>query len=110
MLRILIVSTLAMALAWSAPRKSEKKATQKNRTGTQSITGCVDQQGETYVLRELTAAQTVTTLRGKSFSDDNFARYVGHKVTVHGGTRKEGQSTVVDVTKVDDAGPGCSSQ
>ena len=110
MLRVLFVLMLATPLTWAAQGKSEKKPTQKNRTATQSITGCVDQQGETYVLRELTAARTVTTLRGKAFSDDNFARYVGHKVTVHGTVQKQGDSSVVNVTKVDDAGPGCSSQ
>lgn len=113
MLRVLFVlmlAVLAVPLTWSAQGKSEKKTPQKNRAATQSITGCVDQQGETYVLRELTAARAVTTLRGKAFSDDNFARYVGHKVTVHGTVQKEGNVPVINVTKVDDASPGCSSQ
>ena len=72
------------------------------------MTGCLDQQGETYVLRGLDQARRVATLRGKAFSDDNFARYVGHKVTVYGNVTKDGDTTVVHVTKVDDGGPGCS--
>lgn len=110
MLRVLLFLMLAAPLTWSAPDKSAKKPVQKSKTVTQSMTGCVDEKGETYVLRDLTAARAITTLRGKGFSDDNFARYVGHKVTVHGTIQKEGDSSVVNVTKVDDAGPGCSSQ
>jgi hypothetical protein len=109
MLRLLFVLMFAMPMAWSAPDKNEKKTVQRSRAGDQSITGCLDQQGETYVLRELTAARAVTTLRGKGFSDDNFARYVGHKVTIHGNMEKQGDSSVFNVTKVDDAGPGCSN-
>jgi hypothetical protein len=93
-----------------AAKKSTPKTTQKARLASTSLTGCLDQQGETYVLRELATAGAVSTLKGKAFSDDNFARYVGHKVTVHGTVQKEGETSVVQVNKVDDAGPGCSAK
>ena len=75
----------------------------------QSVTGCLDQQGEAYVLRDLKDAAKVAVLRGKAFKDDNFAKYVGHKVTVHGDVTKEGETTIVHVTKIEDQGAGCSA-
>jgi hypothetical protein len=87
--------------------KSGNKVAERSRSAVEKITGCLDQQGETYLLRELTEAGKVTTLHGKGFSDDNFARYVGHKVTVHGTAAKYGETTIFQVTKVEDSGPGC---
>jgi hypothetical protein len=120
MRRLLLPLMIALPLAWSTPetegprkdaaKKSAPKTAEKGRSATNSLTGCLDQQGETYILRELGTAGTVSTLKGKAFSDDNFARYVGHKVTVHGTMQKEGDASVLHVTKVDDAGPGCTSR
>ncbi len=115
MQRLLIAPLIAVSLAWSVPetgsnntkapaKKSPSKSTQM------SLTGCLDQQGETYVIRELSTAGAVSRLKGKSFSDDNFARYVGHKVTVHGTIEKQDQAAVMHVTKIDDAGPGCTGR
>ena len=109
--RLLLALFLAVPLAWSAPETQTKKTKdQVKKSASTSLTGCLDQQGETYVLRELGTAGAVATLKGKGFSDDNFARYVGHKVTVHGTVDKPEQATVFYVTKVDDAGAGCSGR
>ena len=111
MARILLALIVGLPLAWSAPdtqTKNTRDTVKKARTAVSSLTGCLDQQGEGYVLRDLGSARAVSSLKGKAFSDDNFARYVGHKVTVHGTIEKQGQASVVHVTKVDDEGPGCS--
>jgi hypothetical protein len=108
-LRTLLLLILGLPIVWSAQEKNASKP-KKSSAATETITGCIDQSGEKYVLRSLSGAVAVVTLRGKAFSDDNFARYVGHKVTVHGTKQKEGESSVVHVTRIDDAGPGCSSR
>jgi hypothetical protein len=121
MRRLFLALVIAVPVAWSAPetqtkkpkaqaKKSASKSDGDKAAAPASLTGCLDQRGETYVLRELGTAGTVSTLKGKVFSDDNFARYVGHKVTVHGTLQKQGQTSVMLVTKVDDAGPGCSDR
>jgi hypothetical protein len=121
MRHLLVPLAMTLQLAWSAPgpqtktakepaKKSSQNAAEKARSAVKTLTGCLDQQGEGYVLRELRTAGAVSALKGKAFSDDNFARYVGHKVTVHGTMEKEGGRSVLHVTKVDDAGPGCSNQ
>ncbi len=109
--RLLLAFFIAISLTGSAPETQSKKTKdQVKKSASTSLTGCLDQQGETYVLRELGTAGAVSTLKGKGFSDDNFARYVGHKVTVHGTVDKQDQRPVFYVTKVDDAGVGCSGR
>jgi hypothetical protein len=105
--RLFLFLFLAAQVVWPAPDAKAKENSKKSAPKQQSLTGCLDQQGETYVLRGLAAAGVLATLKGEAFPDDNFARYVGHKVTVHGSMQKEGESAVLRVTKVDDAGPGC---
>jgi len=108
-MRILFALMLCLSPVWPAPEKNAPKK-KKTAAPVEAISGCVDQRGETYILRSLSEAENVATLRGKAFSDDNFARYVGHKVTVHGARQKEGEVAVVQVIKIDDGGPGCSGQ
>jgi hypothetical protein len=112
---VIVIFPLAFALpepgskaAKDTVQKRSRKANEKDKTAMTQLTGCLDQQGDTYILRELGAAAKIATLKGKAFSDDNFARYVGHKVTVHGTLQKDAEAAVLHVTKVDDSGPGCS--
>ena len=46
----------------------------------------------------------ISTLRAKGFTDDNFARYIGHKVTVHG---RQGCETF-EVVKIENVSDTCS--
>jgi hypothetical protein len=64
--------------------KRSKDPAGKAKAAQQQITGCLDQRAEAYVLKSEKDMTAVTTLKGKAFSDDNFARYVGHTVTVSG--------------------------
>jgi len=106
MLRVVLLLMLAAPLTWPAPQQRNRSVAEKS----EKMTGCLDEKGEVYILRDLTTARETATLRGKGFTNDNFARYVGHTVTVHGTIEKEGDLTVVHVTKIDDAGPGCAKK
>ena len=68
------------------------------------LTGCLDQRGETYVLSSTSNMSKTTTLKGKTFSDDNFARYVGKKVSVRGTMRSE----ALEVSAVEKLADTCS--
>lgn len=107
----LIVAGLVALLAAAAPaEKKEPAATaQKNRMFAEKgkpkakvmkLTGCVDQQGEDFVLTELTELKRLVTLRGAGYTDLAFARHVGHKVTVEGTLDKEGDKEVVRARNV----------
>jgi hypothetical protein len=90
--------------ATAADTKSTKpKKETRSRQAAANITGCVDQKGTTYVLTGAGTMQRGTTLQGRAFSDDNFARYVGHKVKVTG----ESREGVFHVDKVDKVAETC---
>ena len=66
-----------------------------------SLTGCVDERDGQYVLTNDTNLQTVARLQPEAgTADDNFARHVGHKVTVRGKLSREGTPPVMMVQSV----------
>jgi hypothetical protein len=97
------VGFMAAALPQSSkPNKPQRDSAQSKEA---TLEGCVDQQGETYVLRSIADMTKWTTLKGKSFSDDNFARFIGRKVSVRG-TLAEG---ILKVTSIEKIAETCSS-
>ena len=94
------LSTLVMALAIVAAPQSPNPTSVKET----SLTGCLDQREQTYVLSSGADMSTVTKLKGKSFSDDNFARYVGKKVTVSGAM----EGDTLQVRKIEQVADTCS--
>jgi hypothetical protein len=80
----------------STPQSTDqKKSTQQsaNRmkrppaapvTTGQSITGCVDQQGDRYVIRDGQTDRLITLQSSGTNADDQFARFVGHQAQVSG--------------------------
>lgn len=88
------------ALGFAGPDPKQKASPTKS----QKITGCLDQRGEGYVLKSEKDMKDVTKLKGKAFSDDSFARYVGHKVTVSGD--RDGELLLV--TKIVNVADTCS--
>jgi len=76
----ILLALMIAALGLAGPDPKPKASSTKS----QEITGCLDQRGDGYVLKSEKDMKDVTRLKGKAFSDDNFARYVGHTVTVSG--------------------------
>lgn len=73
-----------------------------------TMTGCIDQRGERYILTEDERLNKRAVLRGRAFSDDNFARYVGHRVTVQGSSSPEGEERIISVDRLDDVAETCA--
>lgn len=88
-----------------APARESKKRLEKGK-GT-SMTGCIDESGEKYVLAGEEEMNTKLVLRGRAFSDDNFARFVGQKATVTGEVKSEGDSRVMLVDRIESVSPTC---
>jgi hypothetical protein len=86
--RILLAVALCATIQAADVSKSKTKAG-KDAKKLDSLTGCVDERGDKYVLAGLDELKKITTLKGEGFSDDNFARHVGHKVTVEGAQEGE---------------------
>jgi len=98
---ILLASAVLVMAADKKPRKKQSPAAK----GQSSLTGCLDQRGELYVLRSESDMRRVSTLKGKGFSEDNFARYIGHKVTVYG----QAAEGAFDVVRIENVADTCSS-
>jgi hypothetical protein len=100
------LAAVLFALTLSAsPDKNPKKTTPSSpKTNQETMTGCLDQRGERYVLTSETDMTAVTQLKGKGFSDDNFARYIGQKVTIQG----KANGSIFEVVKVTKVADTCS--
>lgn len=75
-----------------------------------TMTGCVDQRNNTFVLTGDKELKTHAVLHGDGFSDDNFARHLGHTVTVEGTLASQGGTKVMKVRKVTPVSDFCSPQ
>ena len=76
---LLLVLALYAATVLAADTRKEPP-----RRAAMTITGCLDQRDETYVLTGDRELKVKYTLQGEGFSNDNFARYLGHRVEVKG--------------------------
>jgi hypothetical protein len=104
-MKAILVALFAVAVVWAGPEpKGKKRPAERPQVAQQGLTGCLDQRGESYVLKSVKDMKEVTALKGKAFSDDDFARYVGHTVTVYG--TKNGD--LLEVTKIVNVADTCS--
>jgi hypothetical protein len=73
---------LAVAVVLSLAGADKRK--ERPRRAMVTVSGCLDQRGESYVLRGDRELKVKYTLKADGFSDDNFARHLGHRVEVRG--------------------------
>ena len=74
----LLILLLIMPL--TAQSQKQKKSPVKMDT----VTGCVDEKTDVYILRSDDQLRELATLEPVGFDRTNFARFVGHKVAVSG--------------------------
>ena len=99
-----ILVALASLLCANPEEKRQNKPITASEKTQSSITGCLDQRGERYILASEADMSKVTVLKGKGMPDDNFARYIGHKVTVRGAQNRD----IFEVTKIENISDTCS--
>lgn len=89
-----------------APKESKPARGEKIST----FTGCIDQKGEDYVLTGDRELHTIAILHGDGFKDDNFAREVGHKVSIEGTLAGDADPKTIRVKKVTKISDFCASE
>ena len=104
-MRIILLFSIAAALLGSPSPKAKKPAKPAAKF---SMTGCVDQRDEKYVLTEDADLKRTATLKGGALSEDNLARFVGHKVRVEGSSEDVAGGQTIAVDKVVDIADHCS--
>ena len=71
---------LLLMMPLATPAQKSKKSPPKMDT----LTGCVDEKTDVYILRTDDMLKELATLEPVGFDRTNFARFVGHKVSVSG--------------------------
>jgi hypothetical protein len=105
---LIVALTACLALAQSS-KESRNRNKETPAARSSSMTGCVDQQGAEYILAGLNAMKPKARLRGEAFSNENFARFVGHSVTVHGKIDRSGDVPVIGVVQIENLSDTCDS-
>lgn len=99
-----IAVALAGLLSANPEEKHQKQPATASDNTQSSLTGCLDQRGERYILASEAEMSKVTALKAKRMSNDNLARYIGHKVTVRG--KQNGD--IFEVVKIENISDTCS--
>ena len=98
---LLLILTVGVA---AAPQPGKARAAAKA-----SLTGCVDERDGQYVLTNDTNLQPTARLQPAAGSpEDNFARHMGHKVTVRGVLSKAETLPVMTVESVATVSQTCA--
>ena len=111
-MRFITILTFVCCLLWAvddSPKPQSSKTERRSGQKAATLTGCIDQRGETYVLAD-DQMQREAKLRAKAFSDDNFARFIGHRVRVFGEMDQSSGSDVFNVTKIEDVSQTCNTK
>jgi hypothetical protein len=93
----LLLILLLLAPLSLAAQKGKKSA----KAQTQTLTGCVDEKSSNYVLTSDDMLKDVAVLESIGFDRTNFARFVGHKVSITGQLIASGDLPTLRVTSVD---------
>jgi hypothetical protein len=73
-----------------------------------TATGCVDEQpGPKYVLRSEEQLKLLVELEADGMDPENFARYLGQRVTVHGDRYRDGSREFMKVRKIERLSGSC---
>jgi hypothetical protein len=105
---MLVLATVLMIGSGSTVSGQKKKAKPARVEKTSSFTGCIDQKGESYVLTGDRELHTIAILHGDGFDDDNFAREMGHKVTLEGTLEGDADPKTIRVKKVTKISDSCA--
>jgi hypothetical protein len=100
---LMAVLILVVGVAAAAPQTKAKPAAKV------SLTGCVDEHDGQYMLTNDTDLQPTARLKPAAGSpEDNFARFMGKKVTVRGALSKEDPLPVMTVESVQTVSQTCA--
>jgi hypothetical protein len=113
-LQILVLGGL-LCLGATAPAQTSSQSTKSTQSANRmkrpaaaatagQVTGCVDQQGGHYVLRDVQTDQLIQLQAASADADNDFARFVGHQAQASG-TMSSGVLTVAHIGQVADMCP-----
>lgn len=81
---LLATAQPGMAYGPFPPGQQEKAPKKDAKQAETSLTGCVDEQDERYILTDDREIKPIANLEADGFPQEGFAKHLGHKVTVRG--------------------------
>ena len=113
---IFVLSSLALLFlvsgssAHGAGPANQKQEKPPAKEAPASMTGCVDEQEGSYVLLSDRTMNPIANLEADGFPKEEFAKHVGHKVTVRGTSIPRGALPLFKVRAVETVSETCTSQ
>jgi hypothetical protein len=105
---VLVLAMLWASFAFAAPQESRAKPQPAAKP--KVMTGCIDEQGDRYVLINDRTRDLVANLEAEGFPVEGFAKHLGHKVTVRGAVASEGSNPVFRVRSIETVSETCGPQ
>jgi hypothetical protein len=94
----LMAGTCPLRANQDSQKQEEKKEPAKDAPA--SLTGCVDEQEGNYILLSDRTMNPIANLQADGFDKEDFAKHVGHKVTVRGTSNENPQGAALPLFKV----------
>ena len=91
-------------------QQSKEKAPPPAKEAAASLTGCVDEQEGNYVLLSDQTMNPIANLVADGFDKEDFAKHVGHKVTVRGTSSSQGALPLFKVRTIEKVSETCAPQ
>jgi hypothetical protein len=106
---LLPAGLVVVLLLCGLPGAAQRKGPESGKAARPAVfTGCVDQDGEDYLLREPANLAEVAILEPEGMSRDGLAKFVGQTVRVRGVKSSEGGKTKLRFRTIETVAEGCS--
>jgi hypothetical protein len=102
--------TRAFGAGQDSQQQSKDKAPPPAKSAAASLTGCVDEQEGNYVLLSDQTMNPIANLVADGFAKEDFAKHVGHKVTVRGTSSSQGALPLFKVRTIERVSDTCAPQ
>jgi hypothetical protein len=105
---LILTMVWVSSCAFAAPQENRPK--QQPVPKQTVMTGCIDEQEGRYVLIHDQTRDLIANLAAEGFPTENFAKHLGHKVTVRGMAGSEGSHPVFKVRSIEMVSETCGPQ
>jgi len=124
--RLVLLTLLALVAIWTLPgvaasnagseqagqkQKQDQKQKQSNtKDSGASLTGCIDEQNGRYVMINDRTLDPIADLQADGFDTEDFAKHVGHRVTVRGTSNPGDTRPLFKVKSIEALSDTCAPQ
>jgi len=91
-------------------QQDQKQKQSKAKDGGASLTGCIDEQNGHYVMIDDRTLDPIANLQAEGFDTEDFAKHVGHKVTVRGTSNQGETRPLFKVRSIEAVSDTCAPQ